>query len=192
MQPSAAGPGVNERRIDMMRSFLISGFLIGFSLSVATLAGESTKSIPPVSKLDLNRYLGTWYEIFRLPHKFEKDLIKVTASYSLRKDGKIQVLNRGYKPSKGKWSVAKGKAWIPDPGVPARLKVSFFWPFSAEYKIIRLDSEYRWALVTSGSTDYLWLLSRTPGMEKAEVDSLMRFAGQNGFDTGKLIRVEQE
>jgi apolipoprotein D and lipocalin family protein len=192
MPPAAAGAVVIERRVDMIRPFLIFGLLIGFSQSVTIMAGESTKSIPPVPALDLNRYLGTWYEIFRLPHKFEKDLIKVTATYSLRKDGKIKVLNRGYKPSKGKWSDAKGKAWIPDPGVPARLKVSFFWPFSAEYKIIRLDSEYRWALVTSGSTDYLWLLSRTPSMEEAEVDSLMRFAAQNGFNTGKLIRVEQE
>jgi apolipoprotein D and lipocalin family protein len=176
----------------MLRPLMISGLLIWFSLSATTRAGESTKSIPPVSSFDLNRYLGTWYEIFRMPHKFEKDLIKVTATYSFRKDGKIQVLNRGYKPSKGKWSDAKGKAWVPDPAAPARLKVSFFWPFSAEYKIIGLDSDYRWALVTSGSTDYLWLLSRTPAMEEAVVDSLTRFAAQNGFDTKKLIRVEQE
>jgi apolipoprotein D and lipocalin family protein len=176
----------------MLRPLLISGLLIGLIISAETRAGVTTKSIPPVPALDLNRYLGTWYEIFRLPHKFEKDLIKVTATYSFRKDGKIQVLNRGYKPSKGRWSDAKGKAWIPDPGVPARLKVSFFWPFSAEYKIIRLDSDYRWALVTSSSTDYLWLLSRTPGMEAAVVDSLTSFAARNGFDTARLIRVEQE
>ena len=192
MQPSAAGSFVMERRIEMIRPMLICGMLTGLFLYAAARAGESTKSIPPVPALDLNRYLGTWYEIYRLPHKFEKDLIKVTATYSLRKDGKIQVLNRGYKPSKGRWSDAKGKAWIPDPQVPARLKVSFFWPFSAEYKIIRLDSDYRWALVTSGSTDYLWLLSRTPVMEEALVDSLTRFAAHNGFDTGRLIRVEQE
>jgi apolipoprotein D and lipocalin family protein len=166
--------------------------MIGSAMFVTAGAGESTKTLPPVPEFDLNRYLGTWYEIVRIPHRFEKDLIKVTATYSLRPDGKIQVLNRGYKPSKGKWSEAKGKAWVPDLRVPARLKVSFFWPFSAEYKIIRLDADYQWALVTSGSTDYLWLLSRIPKMEEAVVDSLVRFVNGKGFDVGKLIRVEQE
>ena len=176
----------------MQRLMLVMGLMAGSLLVAPALAGDSTKAIPPVAEFDLNRYLGTWYEIVRMPHRFEKDLIRVTADYSLRPDGKIQVLNRGYKPSKGKWSDAKGKAWVPDPRVPARLKVSFFWPFSAEYKIIRLDAEYRWALVTSGTTDYLWLLSRTPKMEAATVDSLVRFAKEKGFDVDRLIRVEQE
>ena len=175
-----------------MQRLMILGFAAGFAMIATVMAGESTKAIPPVPEFDLSRSLGTWYEIIRMPHRFEKDLIKVTAEYSLRPDGKIQVLNRGYKLSKGKWSEAKGKAWIPDLRVPSRLKVSFFWPFSAEYKIIRLDAEYRWAMVTSGSTDYLWLLSRTPKMEPAVVDSLIRFAEEKGFDVGKLIRVEQE
>jgi apolipoprotein D and lipocalin family protein len=166
--------------------------LIGCAMFITASAGETTKNIPPVPEFDLNRYLGTWYEIIRMPHRFEKDLIKVTATYSLRPDGKIQVLNKGFKPSKNKWSEAKGKAWIPDPLIPARLKVSFFWPFSAEYKIIRLDTDYQWALITSGSTDYLWLLSRTPKMEEAVVDSLIGYAKEKGFDIGKLIRVEQE
>ena len=166
--------------------------LAGSAIMAPVLAGESTKSIPPVSEFDLNRYLGTWYEIVRLPHRFEKDLVKVTATYTLRPDGKITVLNRGFKPSKNRWSEAKGKAWVPDPTVPARLKVRFFWPFSAEYKIIRLDPDYQWAVVTSGSTDYLWFLCRTPKMDDALFQSLVQFVKENGFDTGKLIRVEQE
>jgi apolipoprotein D and lipocalin family protein len=166
--------------------------LVGSAMFVTARAGESTESLPPVPDFDLSRYLGTWYEIVRMPHRFEKDLIKVTATYSLRPDGKIQVLNRGFKPSKGKWSDARGKAWVPNPQIPARLKVSFFWPFSAEYKIIGLDSDYKWALVTSGSTDYLWLLSRTPKMEGALVDSLVQFVKDKGFDAGKFIHVEQE
>ena len=166
--------------------------LTGCAMFVTANAGVSTKNLPPVPEFDLNRYLGTWYEIVRMPHRFEKDLIKVTANYSFRPDGKIQVLNRGFKPAKNKWSEAKGKAWVPNPRIPARLKVSFFWPFSAEYKIIRLDADYQWALVTSGSTDYLWLLSRTPKMEEAVLDSLVQFAKEKGFNVGKLIRVEQE
>jgi apolipoprotein D and lipocalin family protein len=176
--------------MDHVKPFL--PLLIGCALFVSAVAGESTKNLPPVSGFDLNRYLGTWYEIFRLPHRFEKDLIRVTATYSLRPDGKIAVLNRGFKPAKNKWSEARGKAWIPDSGIPARLKVSFFWPFSAEYKIIRLDPDYRWALVTSGSTDYLWLLSRTPKMEVAVVDSLIGYIREKGFEVSRLIHVEQE
>ena len=165
---------------------------IGSALAVPILAGGSTKTIPPVQSFDLNRYLGTWYEIARLPHRFEKDLVNVTATYTLRPDGAVQVLNRGYKTAKGKWSEARGKAWVPDPDVPARLKVRFFWPFSAEYKIIRLDPDYRWAVVTSGTRDYLWILSRTPVLDEGVVQSLLQFVRDNGFDTGKLILVPQE
>ncbi len=165
--------------------------LIGF-VALTHAKSASTESIPPVPHFELSRYLGTWYEIARLPHRFEKGLVRVTATYTLLPDGKIQVLNRGFKTSKNKWSQAKGKAWVPDPAVPARLKVRFFWPFSAEYKIIRLDPDYQWAVVTSSSTKYFWILSRTPVMDEALYQSLVQFAAQNGFDTGRLIRVPQE
>jgi apolipoprotein D and lipocalin family protein len=167
-------------------------FLVGFSMVLPALAGVSTKTIPPVEGFDLNRYLGTWYEIARMPHRFEKGLSRVTAEYSLFPDGKVRVLNKGFKTEKNKWSEAKGKAWVPDPAAPARLKVRFFWPFSAEYKIIRLDPEYGWAVVTSGSTDYLWILCRRPVMDEALYQSLVQFLKDNGFDTNRLIRVEQE
>jgi apolipoprotein D and lipocalin family protein len=166
--------------------------LFGCVTAVPASAGESAKSIPLAQNFDLSRYLGTWYEIARLPHRFEKDLTRVTATYSLLPDGKIRVLNRGYKPGKDKWSEAKGKAWVPDPNVPARLRVRFFWPFSADYRIIRLDPDYRWAVVTSGSKDYLWILSRNPKMDEEVYGSLIRFVGDNGFDLDNLIRVEQE
>lgn len=166
--------------------------LIGCAMAVPASAGESAKPIPLVQNFDLSRYLGTWYEIARLPHRFEKDLIKVTATYSLLSDGKIRVVNRGYKPAKGKWSEAKGKAWVPDPNIAARLRVRFFWPFAADYRIIQLDPDYRWAVVTSGSKDYLWILSRTPRLDEAVYGSLVRFVRDNGFDVEKLIRVEQE
>jgi apolipoprotein D and lipocalin family protein len=166
--------------------------LIGSVVAGPAFAGDSTKAIPVVSNFELDRYLGTWYEIARLPHRFEKGLIKVTATYSLRPDGKIQVLNRGYKPAKNKWSKAKGKAWIPDKNVPARLRVSFFWPFAADYRVIKLDPDYQWAVVTSGSKDYFWILCRTPKIDQASYESLIQFARDNGFDLGKLILVEQE
>jgi apolipoprotein D and lipocalin family protein len=171
---------------------LFACVLLVFAAVRSGSAGQSTKAIPPVEGFDLNRYLGTWYEIGRLPHRFEKGLSRVTAEYALLPDGKIRVLNRGFKLEKNKWSEAKGKAWVPDPAAPARLKVRFFWPFSAEYKIIRLDPEYEWAVITSGSTDYLWILCRRPVMDEALYRSLVQFVKDNGFDTNRLIRVEQE
>src|SRR5512140_370896 len=118
-----------------------------------------------VKSLDLNRYLGTWYEIARFPHSFEKNLVGVTATYSLREDGKIKVLNQGYKNTlDGELSKAEGKAKIPDPQKPANLKVSFFWIFYAEYNVLELDENYQYAMIGSSSAKYFWILSRTPQM----------------------------
>jgi apolipoprotein D and lipocalin family protein len=166
--------------------------IIACTGSAAAQAAESTESIPPVSNFVLNRYLGTWYEIARLPHRFEKGLTRVTADYTLNPGGSILVVNRGFKAGKNKWSQAEGKAWVPDPAVPARLKVRFFWPFSAEYKVIRLDTEYQWAVVTSSKKNYLWILSREPVIDEALYESLVQYVRENGFDVSQLIRVEQD
>ena len=147
-----------------------------------------------VTNLDLNRYLGTWYEIARFPHSFEKDLVGVTATYSLMNDGKIKVLNQGYKNTlDGKLSIAEGKAKIPDPGKPAQLKVSFFWFFYAEYNILELDAQnYQWVLIGSSSDKYLWILSRTPQMDSTIYTMLVEKAKVRGYNTDKLIMVLQK
>lgn len=151
---------------------------------------QSTKDIPAVCQVDLERYLGTWYEIARLPHTFENGLDNVTATYSLRSDGKIDILNAGLK--NGKKSEAKGLAWIPDKSCTGKLLVSFFRPIKSEYKIIKLDEKnYSYAVVTSSTKNYLWILSRKPKMDEAQYQELVAFAKSNGFDTSKLIRVEQ-
>jgi apolipoprotein D and lipocalin family protein len=147
----------------------------------------------PVSGFDLNRYLGKWYEIARIPTSFEKGLVNVTATYSLRQDGKVQVINEGYKETgKGKHKTAKGKAKLaakPDSGY---LKVSFFGPFYADYIIIDLDlQQYDYAMVAS-SYDYLWILSRQPKMEKDIYDKLIEKASKLGFDTSRLYLVPQD
>lgn len=179
--------------------------IVGFIwiLAVFTLAGvtaaaagsspsRSTRDIPLVENFQLERYLGTWYEIVRLPHGFEKNLEQVTATYSLKNDGKIRVLNRGFHTRKGKWSEAEGRAWMPDVGEPARLKVSFFLFFAADYRVIALDETgYSWAMVTSGSRKYLWILSRSPRMEEALLSDLIRQAEGWGFPVEQLIRVPQ-
>jgi apolipoprotein D and lipocalin family protein len=161
-------------------------------LSCRVAPEKRTDSIP-VEPVDLKRYLGKWYEIARFPHRFEKDLVGVTATYSLRPDGKIEVLNEGFKSTlQGEKKQARGRAWIPDPEMPGLLKVSFFLFFAADYRVIALDREnYEWALVTSGSKDYLWMLCRNPEMDPAVYDRLLETARAFGFDIAKLEKVPQ-
>jgi apolipoprotein D and lipocalin family protein len=145
-----------------------------------------------VENFQLDRYLGTWYEIARLPHGFEKNLERVTATYSLRDDGKIRVLNRGFNIRKEKWSEAEGRAWIPDAAEPARLRVSFFLFFAADYRVISLDGlGYSWGMVTSGSRKYLWILSRSSEMDEELYTKLVGQAARWGFPVDQLIRVSQ-
>ena len=154
-------------------------------------ADKSTAGIQPVTNIDLTRYTGRWYEIARLPNSFENGLDFVTATYTLKKDGQIDVLNEGMK--NGKKSAAHGNARIRDPKVPAKLSVSFFLWFGADYIIFDLDkTDYQYALVTSGTKDYLWLLSRTPKMAPEIYDRLIQSAVSNGFDLTGLITVKQE
>jgi apolipoprotein D and lipocalin family protein len=146
-----------------------------------------------VQQLDLERYMGVWYEIARFNHSFERDLVRVTATYELRPDGKIKVINQGYKGSfSGKLKKAEGKVKQPNPGEPGKLKVSFFLFFYADYFILELDEGYKWALVGSSSDKYLWILSRTPFLENETLNRIMDKARQRGYDTSKLIWVEQK
>jgi len=136
-----------------------------------------------VKELDISRYLGTWYEIARFPHSFEKGLVGVTATYSMRPDGKIKVLNQGRKNSlDGELSSAVGKAKIPDPSKPGNLKVSFFWIFYAEYNVLELDPEYQYALIGSSNEKYLWILSRNPEMDEKTYQMLVEKARLRGYD----------
>jgi len=145
-----------------------------------------------VKELDLNRYLGTWYEIARFPHSFEKNLVGVTATYSLREDGKIEVLNQGYKYTlDGEHSKAVGKAKIPDKSEPGKLKVSFFWIFYADYFVLELDKNYQYVMIGSSSDKYFWILSRTPQMESATYEMLLQNARKRGYNLAKLMKVPQ-
>jgi len=154
---------------------------------------KRTGDLPAVKDVDLKRYAGTWYEIARLPNRFEKGLTHITATYTLGPNKKITVLNEGIKEgTEGERSSIRGRAWVPDPAEPGRLKVSFFLFFSSDYKIIALDkTEYQYAMVTSSSRDYLWILGRKPVMQQAVYDSLVAQAAQWRFETDKLIKVAQ-
>jgi lipocalin len=146
-----------------------------------------------VKQLEIEKFLGQWYEIARFPHSFEKNLVGVTANYSINNDGKIKVINQGYKDSlHGKIKTAVGKAKIPNPELPGNLKVSFFWIFYSDYLVMELDSiDYQWAVIGSSSPDYLWILSRTPQMDEDIYQNLIQKIKKRGYDLSKIIRVEQ-
>ena len=149
--------------------------------------------VKPVDNFQAQRYLGKWYEIARLDHSFERGLTRVTAEYSRREDGGIRVVNRGYLAGEGKWKEAEGKAYFvhgPDQGF---LKVSFFGPFYGSYVILELDKQdYSYALVCGPDKSYLWILARSPELDKNIINRLMSRALSLGFDTGKLIFVKHD
>jgi apolipoprotein D and lipocalin family protein len=153
---------------------------------------EKDINLSTVKELDINKYVGTWFEIARLPNKFEKGLECVTATYKIKKDGKIEVINKGHLvKDHSKIKKIKGVAWVPDKNEPARLKVSFFWPFSGKYWVLALDNEYNYALVGDPSRKYLWILSKFNKLEKAIYDSLLETASDKGFDVKMILLVNQ-
>lgn len=161
-----------------------------FVTSLALAAGcASTLKVDnaPVAALDLNRYLGEWYEIARFDHSFERGVEQAKANYTQNADGTIKVVNSGIKDGKPKTAIGKGKTT----DTPGLLRVSFFGPFYADYRVMLIDKEYSHALVGSGSADYLWILSRTPGLPETAKSELLAEARRRGYDTGKLIWVRQ-
>jgi apolipoprotein D and lipocalin family protein len=170
----------------MMKTILIS-----LALLLTGCVGLP-EGVKPVDHFNLDRYLGKWYEIARLDHSFERGLSKVSASYSLRDDGGIRVINRGYDAKKQKWKDAEGKAYFVNGADQGYLKVSFFGPFYGAYIVVEFDHEnYQYSLVSGPDRSYLWILSRTPQMDPVTLKRLVEKAAALGFDTGKLIFVEQ-
>lgn len=159
---------------------------------LTSCGGETAKPLPVVSKVDINRYAGKWFEIAKLPNRFEKGLKCITATYTLKANGKIEVVNGGRKIETNEATTAKGVAWIPDKDVPGKLKVRFFWPFSGNYWILALDEQYQWALVGDDSRKYLWILSRTSALDKPTIDMLLKQAADQGFDTSKVEFARQD
>ena len=162
-------------------------FLMAFVVSLFSACDASDIDNSTVKSVDLNRYLGSWYEIAKYDHYFERDLDYAMARYTLRDDGKIDVLNTGIKDGRAK--DAKGIAKTTD--VPGLLRVSFFGTFFSDYRIMMLDEDYQYVLV-GGSTDkYLWILARTPQLDDATRSLILAEADQRGYDTSKLIWVKQ-
>lgn len=166
---------------------LIAGIAALFTAGCATVP----TGIEPVSGFDLDRYLGKWYEIARLDHRFERDLSNVTAEYSKNPDGTIKVVNRGFSTSENRWKEAVGKAKVardPDEGF---LKVSFFGPFYGSYIVFELDDDGQYAFVAGPDRSYLWFLARTPEVTPAIRERFIERSGALGFETDQLIFVDQ-
>jgi apolipoprotein D and lipocalin family protein len=164
--------------------------LLAVFLSACTGMPES---VAPAQDFDVNRYLGQWYEIARLDHSFERGLEQISAEYSLRDDGGIKVINRGFSLKENQWREAEGKAYFVDKPNEGYLKVSFFGPFYGSYVIFALDQQnYEYAFVSGPNTSYLWLLSRTPTVEPELLAEFIDKASKLGFDTDKLIYVRHE
>ncbi len=141
-----------------------------------------------VGAVDLSRYAGRWYEIARLPNRFEKKCAdSVTATYTLGSDGKVDVVNRCRKAN-GEYTTATGKAKIVDKKTNAKLKVTFFWPFYGDYWILDLGPNYEYAVVGAPNRDYLWILSRTPQLDEQLYQRLLREMATRGFATDRMIR----
>lgn len=151
------------------------------------------EGVTPVDDFEVERYLGTWYEVARLDHPFERGLVAVTAEYALRDDGGVSVVNSGYDLDAGEWDVADGKAYFTGERDVASLKVSFFGPFYGGYHVLALDRaapDYGYALVAGPNRDYLWLLARSPRLPDPTYDRLVGQAAGLGFPVDELIRVD--
>jgi apolipoprotein D and lipocalin family protein len=151
------------------------------------------EGVTPVKEFDTNRYLGKWYEIARLDHSFERGLSNVSAEYSLREDGGLRVLNKGFSRKNNEWNEAEGKAYFVGDSNEGHLKVSFFGPFYGSYVVFDLDREnYQYAFVAGYNKSYLWLLSRTPVISDDIIERFINKSAELGFDTDGLIYVDHK
>ena len=163
-----------------------------FSLALGWIGCTQTpREFIPVKGFEVQRYLGVWYEIARLDHSFEKGLSRVTAEYSLKANGTLRVVNRGFDAANNRWKRAEGRAKFVSQPDEGRLKVSFFGPFYGGYNILDLDDAYSRVLITGNDRSYLWILARQPRLPDSTMAFLVQKAKGLGFDTDALTYVEQ-
>jgi len=159
-----------------------------FSLLTVASCSTSYLALDTEEEFDINKYMGKWYEIARLPNSFEEGLEENTAFYRLGEDGNVTVTNEGRLiENKTKIKQAKGKAWVPDSKQPGKLKVSFFWPFSGDYWVLKVDKDYTYALVGDPTGEYLWILARERDIDPKIIQELKDYAGKLGFPVENMI-----
>lgn len=148
------------------------------------------EGVKPINNFDVERYQGKWYEIARLDHSFERGLEQITAQYTIKPDGSVEVINQGFSTDENEWNKAIGKAKFVDKPDQGHLKVSFFGPFYGSYVIFYLDEDYQHAFVSGPDTSYLWFLSRSPNPSNAVINKFKTMADELGFDSAELIFVK--
>ena len=176
-----------------MKHFILpAGFLcllVGAAQAAPDSGVQGHAPLRTVARVDLERYAGTWYEIASYPQRFQKGCTATTAVYTLRKDGMIQVLNRCNRDSlDGRETIARGRARVVDRESNAKLKVTFFWPFSGDYWIVDLGEQYDYSVVSGPDRKYLWILYRKPSMAPDLYQTLVDRLRIRGFDVGRLVR----
>ena len=173
-----------------------AGTALGLGIAGTLLYYRNRPTIPAgleaVKPFDLDRYLGKWYEICRMPMRYEKGLIRVTAEYTRKPDGSIRVENSGFDERRNRWRRSVGKAVPVGDPAEAKLKVSFLGPFYAGYNVVEIDEEYRYALVFGRTLDYMWILSREPEIPEDVLKVYVKKAAKAGYDYYRLIWTEQE
>lgn len=174
----------------------ISVTLLFAGIGLASCSSVPVREAPPLEVVDhvnQKKYLGKWYEIARYPHSFEENCYAVTADYTLKKDGSIEVINQCREGGlDGKLKKAVGTAYFVDSKTNAKLKVTFFWPFYGDYWIIDLDEDYQYAVVSEPQRQYLWILSRTPTMADSLYKQLIAKLEKNGFELSFLTKTPQK
>ncbi len=174
------------------RGVIIGVFAASAGLLMLTSFTPKLKKIDLVDPFDQEKYLGKWYEIARLDYSWERNLDNVTATYSLRDDGKIKVDNEGYNTKKNKWVEIIGKAKPAGDSKVGRLKVSFFGPFYAAYNVVAIDDAYQYALVVGENTKYMWILSREKSIPNDMKDRYLEMAKKLGYNTDALVWVNHD
>lgn len=178
-------------RHSLIRTAALTVVAAAVTTALSGCAVSVPQGIEPVSGFDAARYMGTWYELARIDHRFEKGLTQVSAQYSLNDDGTVNVINRGYDAAKKEWRQANGKArFLGEPGIAA-LKVSFFGPFYGGYNVVNLDDDYQTSLVIGDSRDYFWLLSRSKTIPEQKFRQLLEKARSLGVDLSRVQVVAQ-
>lgn len=167
----------------MLIIILIASCIFFMSCSSASTVDNST-----VKSLDLNRFMGRWYEIARFDHKFERNMHQVTTMYTIEKNGNVKVVNQGLRGNK--WKTAEGKGKLTT--TPGLLRVSFWGPFYSDYRVLMVGHDYSYALIGGESDKYLWILSRTPQLKNDTLNRILNEATSRGYDTDNLIWVEQQ
>ena len=172
----------------ILRRFWVTG-AVGLAALLSACSTAPPEGLNAVTPFDVKRYQGTWYEIARLDHSFERNMTDVSARYTVQADGSVQVVNRGFNTVKNEWKEAVGKALFTGDTDRGSLKVSFFGPFYGGYHVVALDPQYRWSMVVGPDRDYLWILARDKQLDPALKAQLLSQAQAFRLPTEQLIWV---